>query len=250
MNIYSMSELKQRSLKRWEQNALIKFEQKMTSTHSPFPCIPATQAFALQHLRFGFASDPREYTSTREVANMLKTFSLYSRQYGSYTTLIIFYNTPADLAANSVLEFEQHYWSHLHDICLLDELDWPISIPTDPQNPNWEFCFHGEPYFMFCATPAHKQRQSRYFPYMMLAITPRWVLKSFNENKGYVNKIKQKIRKRLENYDYIARHSELKQYGDDDNYEWKQYFIRDDHSVPTSCPFFTSLKKGNTNREQ
>ncbi|UOE92501.1 YqcI/YcgG family protein [Alkalihalobacillus sp. LMS39] len=245
MNIYSISELKEKPLKRWEQDALIKFEQKMTSTHSPFPCIPATQAFALHHLRFGFAIDPRDKASAREVASMLKTFTLHSRQYGSYTTLIIFYNTPVDLASTSVLEFEQQYWSQLHEICILDDSQWPTHIPTDPKDPNWEFCFQGEPYFMFCATPAHEQRQSRYFPYMMLAITPRWVLQSFNENKAYANKIKQKIRNRLEAYDEITPHSELKQYGDDDNYEWKQYFLRDDHSNPSVCPFLASLKKEN-----
>jgi uncharacterized protein len=95
---------------------------------------------------------------------------------------------------------------------------------------------------MYCATPAHTNRRSRHFDTMMLAITPRWVLQAFNKSEIRAKKIKDSIRKRLKNYDAIDVHRDLNRYGADDNYEWKQYFLRDDDTALTRCPFHRLLK--------
>ena len=100
----------------------------------------------------------------------------------------------------------------------------------------WEFCYHGEQYFMYCATPAHINRKSRHFPYFMLAITPRGVLERFNTSPHRAAKIKEKIRERLAEYDSISIHPDLNTYGKDDNHEWKQYFLRDEDTTYQNVP--------------
>jgi uncharacterized protein len=65
----------------------------------------------------------------------------------------------------------------------LDNEEWPKHGGSDPHEYTWEFCFNGNQYFVFCATPAHKHRASRYFPFFMLAITPRWALSRFIRHK-------------------------------------------------------------------
>ncbi len=45
------------------------------------------------------------------------------------------------------------YWSLLNTTSCLDEMEWPTHIPNDPMENTWEFCFHNESYFVYCATP-------------------------------------------------------------------------------------------------
>ncbi len=71
----------------------------------------------------------------------------------------------------------------------------------------------------------------------MVALTPRWVLDTFNSNQQKAETIRNRIRERLEAYDDIAPHPQLKQYGSSENHEWKQYFLRDEDSELSQCPF-------------
>ena len=216
-------------LQPWERDALEKFEVKMLDNENPFPCIPATQGYSLHHLLYGFVGDPRKSSSIQELASFLTEFTQASKELGKYTSLIIFFETPMEwIRSYKVEPFEQLFWNLLNGH--IDPFDWPSHIPKDPHHPLWEFCFHNEPYFMYCATPSHMKRKSRHFPYFMLAITPRRVLEEFNASPRLAHKIRSKIRKRLENYDSVPAHPNLNCYGRDDNYEWKQYFLHDNET--------------------
>ncbi|MGM0873811.1 MAG: YqcI/YcgG family protein [Bacillota bacterium] len=237
------SQTKESGLLKWQLEVVEHFKNMMTNRVSPFPCIPAIQAYSFGHLRYGFVGDPRQYKTSIELASLLKEFSKSSREYGFYTSLIIFFYTSEDLMKNDhVGEYEKLFWKQLSNLHDLDDKDWPQDIPEDPEDNKWEFSFHGEKYFMFCATPSHSQRRSRYFPCMMMAITPRWVLQRFNTNEKVSGKIKQRIRNRLENYDTTEIHHSLKSYGHNDNYEWKQYFLHDDEYELPKCPFLRMMK--------
>lgn len=225
-------------LQPWKRDALEKFEAKILDKQKPFPCIPATQGYSLNHLRYGFVGDPRKISSIQELASLLTEFNQASKELGKYTSLILFYETHKEwIRSYSVEQFEQLFWDLLNGLSDMDPFDWPSHIPKDPHNSLWEFCFHKEPYFMYCATPSHARRKSRYFPYFMLAVTPRWVLEEFNATPTLANKIRSQIRKRLENYDSVPAHPNLNSYGHEDNYEWKQYFLHDDDTSLSKCPF-------------
>ncbi|MCI3920201.1 YqcI/YcgG family protein [Paenibacillus sp. TRM 82003] len=230
------------SADRWQREAVAAFQEKMTNTSKPFPCIPATQAQAMGHLRYAFAGDPRGERSTEQLAEALRVFTAQARTFGKYATLIAFFETPASLREQSVEMFEALFWKQLNGLADRDERNWPERLPTSPEEPAWEFCFHGEPYFMYCATPAHRNRLSRNFPCFMLAITPRWVLQGFNANASAAVKMKNRIRERLERYDDAPPHPQLRTYGADDNFEWKQYFLRDDESSLPKCPFLRAQR--------
>ncbi|RHW38187.1 YqcI/YcgG family protein [Neobacillus notoginsengisoli] len=216
----------------------------MTDVQHPFPCIPATLGHKLHQLRFGFLPSFKDPSSIRELAEALNEFSEIYHTTGPYASLVLFYETPADHLAN-VEEYEQIFWDQLGSVSQIDQRPWPSHIPNNPEDSLWEFCFHGEQYFVYCGTPAHKNRQSRYFPYLMLAITPRSVLVEFNQSKARAAKIKSQIRKRLANYDSAPAHPDLNTYGQDDNYEWKQYFLRDDDTSIWKCPFHRYVQTKN-----
>jgi FPC/CPF motif-containing protein YcgG len=231
-------------LQQWKRTALEKFEEKMKDKERPFPCIPATIGFSTNQLRYGFVGDPRASSTIDEVVVLLSEYTQRSKQFGKFTSLIVFYETPQDLIETYCVEkYEQLFWEHLNGLSRKDSQEWPNHIPDDPHNPIWEFCFNGEQYFIYCATPSHRNRQSRYFDYLLLAITPRWVLQEFNTSKIYAKNIKSQVRKRLKNYDSIDIHPDLNSYGENGNYEWRQYFLRDDDKTLSKCPFQRFLSK-------
>jgi uncharacterized protein len=249
-NLFKYEPSNKNQLQQWESLALEKFESKMNDKELPFPCIPATQGFALNQLRYGFLGDPRNDSSIMELAQLLSTYTIHSKEYGPYTSLIVFFETPDEIKSSySVEQFEQTFWKHLSGLAHVDHVNWPSHIPTDPHNPLWEFCYHGEQYFMYCATPSHQNRKSRHFDVYMLAITPRWVLTEFGKSEDYAKKIRTQVRKRLENYDTIGIHPDLNTYGQEDNFEWKQYFLHDDETALSKCPFHRMMTdKENNNK--
>ncbi|WP_458122852.1 YqcI/YcgG family protein [Paenibacillus sp. Z3-2] len=228
-------------LEAWKRDAYHLFSSKMSDREARFPCIPATQAFALDHLRYGFVSNFGDESAERYVSDMLKEYGDSARSFGEYSSLILFFEKEKEI--RDVLAYEKAFWDLLIQIRRLDNKPWPKDIPEDPEHPMWEFCYNNERYFVYCGTPAHISRQSRNFPYFMLALTPRWVLDIWNAQPQRAAAIAPRIRARLAAYDIIPAHPELKQYGSQDNLEYKQYFLRDDDTVPSKCPFLQSLQQ-------
>ncbi|WP_019640152.1 YqcI/YcgG family protein [Paenibacillus fonticola] len=223
----------------WKYDAYRQFALKLADTEYLFPCIPATIGFKRGQFRYGFVSDPRRDEAVAELAGLLGSFGEESRSFGKYTSLILFFETPQELVERSnVEEYRNIFWRLLRKVRELDDRDWPEHIPTDPHDPLWEYCFNQEQYFVYSATPAHRLRQSRHFPYFIMAITPRWVLVEFNASGEAAAHIRTKIRERILVYDAAGIHPDLNSYGSDNNFEWKQYFLGDDSAPSASrCPF-------------
>lgn len=222
----------------WKRKALQMFHKKMTDQDSKFPCIPAYQGYILHHFLYGFASDPRTRDAAKDMAKLLKEYGIRSKKMGDYTALVIFFDTPENVRETfSVNNYEVIFWNLLNQVSQLDTSEWPNHIVNDPSHYSWEYCFESEQYFVYCATPAHVKRKSRSFPYFMLAITPRWVLQKFFSCREQSQKVQKTIRERVHAYDSMQPHPDLKWYGQKDNLEWKQYFLRDDNTTLPVCPF-------------
>jgi len=231
-------------LEHWQWSAFNHFSSMMLDEDHPYPCLPGKQGFLANSLRFGFVGDPRNNTSIKNLAHLLQTYGDISRDTGKYASLVIFFDSrelEKDFA--DVDRYQTLFWSILSQVHEQDAKPWPEGIPEDPSHHEWEFCFDGEPYFSFCATPAHTQRKSRSFPYFMLTFQPRWVFDELNDSTTRGRKMKKVIRERLESYDGMAPHPDLKWYGQKDNHEWKQYFLHDDESTPSKCPFMRMKEK-------
>ncbi|MFD1337300.1 YqcI/YcgG family protein [Oceanobacillus iheyensis] len=215
----------------WKQDAYQYF-QSMIGEKNDYPCVPARQGLKNNMLRYGFLDNVDD---TKVLASSLKEYGNTSKAIGQYTSLIIF--IPMDDTQATVEDYQVLFWDLLSDVTNYDTSDWPATIPDNPEHHEWEFCFDGEPYFAFCATPVHQLRKSRYFPYMMLAFQPRFVFDELNASTSYGRKMKKVIRQRLQAFDSIPAHPDLKWYGNSDNHEWKQYFIGDDDHTLSKCPF-------------
>jgi hypothetical protein len=228
----------------WQQKAYNSFSTMIAGDDHNYPCIPARQGFLSNDLRFCFIGDPREEGSVKELANALREYGKCSRDIGKYTSLAIFFETPDEiLDGYDVENYRKLFWSVLNKLTIFDEEEWPEEIPNDPAHHKWEFCFGGEPFFAFCATPAHEIRKSRHFPCLFMAFQPRWVFEEINDSTVYGRNLKKLIRKRLVDYDGIPGHPDLKWYGQEDNLEWKQYFLSDNENSPSKCPFMRMKTK-------
>lgn len=222
----------------WQLDAINKWTAKMTDRGYKFPCIPAVQGYALDHLRYGYVQEAEQDEATVRLASLLQCFGERSRTFGSYTSLVVFIQTDEQRHSKAGVEYyERLFWSLLSRVTEMDRKPWPDHLPSDPSEHLWEYCYDSEPYFVYCGTPAHTLRRSRSFPYMVLAFTPRWVLENFNASPLQAEKTKQMIRKRLYEYDPVPPHPDLKLYGAEDNYEWKQYYLRDSDDSLSACPF-------------
>lgn len=230
----------------WQRDAAERLQEKMTDKAAKFPCIPAVQGHMMKHFRYGFlnAGPGEAELAARGLAELLQQYGSGSRAFGPYTSLVVLIHTGrASDGRQGVDDYERLFWMLLSRAAEYDPMPWPEHLPDDPSHHLWEYCHGGEPYFVYCGTPAHEQRRSRFFPYMMLAFTPRWVLREFNARGRQAERTKGLIRERLEAYDPVPPHPDLKLYGAEDNFEWKQYFLRDGADSPAGCPFAGGRKK-------
>lgn len=228
----------------WQQSAYRQFAAMLCDEEHPYPCVPGKQGFQTDTLRFGFTEDPRKGEASEKLASYLKQYGEISRETGNYASLVVFCHSDDMAGGRQPVEtYEQIFWDLLNRVHQLDDKPWPDHIGKDPHDHTWEFCFNGEPYFAFCATPAHTVRKSRHFPYFLIAFQPRWVFDEINSSTAFGQKLKKVIRKRLVEYDEAAPHPSLKWYGQQDNYEWEQYYLRDDDSAMSKCPFSHMHKK-------
>ncbi|OAO89102.1 hypothetical protein AXX17_ATUG04570 [Arabidopsis thaliana] len=232
----------QQNLPSWQQEAFTAFGRMIADEGDAYPCIPGRHGFASNNLRYGFIPDPRSTEAAQDAALLLDEYGRISRDTGKYASLVLFFHTPEDLSENaSVEEYEQLFWRFLTRLSEHDSSPWPPNIPTDPADPAWEFCYGGQPYFAFCATPAHEVRRSRHAPGFLVAFQPRWVFEAINDSTAFGRNMKKLIRNKLADYDSVPAHPSLKWYGQSDNQEWQQYFLRDDETAPSKCPY-TAMK--------
>jgi FPC/CPF motif-containing protein YcgG len=212
------------------------FQQSMASRERPFPCTFGIEAFRGDGLRYVFVDNPHDAASLDTLRRTLGQFLSVSRRIHRYTSLVVMFkplDTPLPVDAYRTI-----FWATLAYLHAHDPLPWPADVPTDPDHPEWEFCFAGEPTFVVCNTPAHVQRASRRSVGLIMTFQPRWVFDELRANPIRAQRTTALIRARLETYDAAPISSALGAYGDPNNREWKQYFLADveDAAQAQRCP--------------
>ena len=72
----------------------------------------------------------------------------------------------------------------------------------------------------------------------MITFQPRWVFEGMTGDSKIGKHVQKVVRDRLKTYDDVSAHPELGWYGQQENREWKQYFLHDDNNHTTGqCPF-------------
>ncbi|MQR85850.1 YqcI/YcgG family protein [Bacillus megaterium] len=220
----------------WGKDAFQYFQSDILSEENPFPCILGVEGFKKDLLRFSFVTTPYNYQDIRNAALALREYIDTFKTIGRYTSFVLFFKP--EHKERSMEEYETMFWDTLTFLHQIDQKKWPQDIPKDPKDPLWEFCFHGEPIFVVCNTPAHSLRKSRKSRGFMITFQPRWVFEGMTGDSKIGKHVQKVVRDRLKTYDEVSAHPELGWYGQQENREWKQYFLRDDNNYTTGqCPF-------------
>lgn len=205
---------------------------------SPFPCF-----FGAESVRDGeplYTAVP-SMTEKDALLGLGKTLIEYLETYREYSeraSLVTFFKPPNNSLSEA--QYHQQLWHLLQFLHVHDPEPWPESIPTDPDDPHWEFCFAGEPIFPTCRAPFHERRSSRYCPIgLEITFQPR----SLFENLGVTadtdagQQARDIIQDRLEEYDGVCPHADLGDWGVEGDREWPQYMLSEEtEQAPDSCP--------------
>jgi FPC/CPF motif-containing protein YcgG/quercetin dioxygenase-like cupin family protein len=241
MQLYDKDGLNDLQNDQWEFNAYSDFKSIVTDDKVAFPCTLGVAGFSANQLRFHFISAPLGTDRAAvELAAALQSFIPNARSFGKNTSLVIFFKETRDLGTDA---YEKIFWSILNKLHRLDARPWPKDIPAAPDERMWEFSFAGEPIFVVCNTPSHRERRSRYSKNFMITFQPRWVFEGvIGEGAPNSDRIKREIRRRLAIFDTVEPSPDLGGYREESNREWKQYFLQENNAPRIeSCPFHSKL---------
>ena len=134
--------------------------------------------------------------------------------------------------------YRQRFWRLLKHLHRHDPEPWPAQTPKDPHAVKWQFCFGGEEFFIFSASPSYQRRKSRNLgDCQILLMQPRSSFSILNTNANGAS-ARAKVRTRIQQWDKQDAHPDLGVFGDPASREWKQYFLPDTMDAETGkCPF-------------
>ena len=206
----------------WKEKRYIEFRETMRSTR--YPCHFAVNAERNDSARYLFAGDVRDRDALLKVREGLRQYLERYQSIAKRTTLVMFFKPPTEDQGER--EYRDQFWRVLEFLNERDPEPWPSDVPGDPHDSEWEFCFSGEPMFIVGRAPFYTDRKSRYTPYgLEITIQPRRTLDDIGGNTMEGQRVRSVIRDRLKDYDDIAPHPDIGDYGDPNAREWKQYLL-------------------------
>lgn len=205
---------------------------------TPFPCF-----FGAESVKNG---DPL-YTAVPSLADkdallrlgatLLDYLETY-RDHSDRASLVAFFKPPTRELTES--EYHDTLWHILQFLHVHDPAPWPTNIPTDPDDPYWEFCFGGEPIFPTCRAPFYDERTSRYSPVgLEITFQPRGLFEDLGVTADTEagERARDVIQGRLEDYDGVCPHADLGDWGTEGDREWPQYMLSaSEEQSPDACP--------------
>jgi len=206
----------------WKKKRYMTFRETMQNTQ--YPCYFAVNAEENDTARYLFSGSIYDRDSLLKTREGLRQYLERYQSIADRTTLVIFFKPPDE--AQSEQEYRDQFWKLLKFLNNRDPEPWPNDVPEDPANPEWEFCFSGEPMFIVGRAPFYTDRKSRYTPYgLEITIQPRKILDDISGDTIEGQQARSVIRNRLEDYDDLGPHPDIGDYGDSDSQEWKQYLL-------------------------
>ncbi len=222
---------------KWAQGRFAGFRQLVTDPSPGFSCYFAVIAEDAGALRFTYVGEDevnRPFEFAEALRAFLKKYSFSRRPRGALIAFI----EDGRSATHTLACDEERFWTIVQKLHNLDPASWPPDIPTDPEDPGWTFCFDGTPLFIAGHGPSYRNRLSRNAQDgMFLVIQPRTNLEGITGRGPKAEKVRQRIRRLLANYDRIPPSPELGVYGDGTSREWRQYWLPDGNEpVLRTCP--------------
>jgi FPC/CPF motif-containing protein YcgG len=234
------------TLPEWARRQYESFDEKLLGERdgTDFPChfgVEAQQNGGALYTFVPGTGDPGEVDEAAldAFATVVEAYLETREMHGPRTSLVTFFEPPADAAAWGECAYRDVFWrvlQHLHDV---DTTPWPADIPTDPAHPQFEFCYDGEPMFVTGAAPFYEERASRYNGVgLEVTFQPRTVFEGITGDTDAGQHAREQIQDRIDDYDGTGVHPHIGDWEDGDSHEWKQYLLPtgDETYADDACP--------------
>jgi FPC/CPF motif-containing protein YcgG len=224
----------------WVRRHWESFYEGVTGEHegSPFPCyfgVESVENGEPLYAAVPSLTDPDALLRFRDA--LLEYLDTYRDRDGR-ASFVTFWKPPAEDFSEG--DYHETLWHVLNFLHVHDPEPWPEDIPTDTDDPKWEFCFGGEPMFPTCRAPFYDDhdRISRYCPVgLEITFQPRALFEGITADTEAGQQAREVIQSRVEDYDGQCPHADLGDWGVEGDREWKQYLFReDDEQSPDECP--------------
>lgn len=226
------------SLPEWVTNSYLQFTQTITSKNPVFPCYFATNAHFHNSLYFTYI-ESNQISNPSEFISLLREYIILQKESKYYSALVVFIDTKLK---NQKLEYyEGQFWNILQCIHDSDLKPWMDSIPKDPEDSDWTFCFDNMPLFINGHSMHYIERKSRSAHCdIMLIIQSFENLSKLRKTTKNVQNISDVIRDYVYKYDNLPISNVFgNNFADPETFNWKQFWLedRDSESIKVkSCP--------------
>jgi hypothetical protein len=216
------------------------FRTGLTGTHggSPFPCYFGAESVANGEPLYTAVPSMTDRDALLDLGRTLLDYLAVRGEHGDRASLVAFFRPPRRELSEA--DYHELLWNLLQFLHVHDPEPWPADIPTEPDDPYWEFSFGGEPMFPTCRAPFYDDRRSRYCPVgLEITFQPRALFESLGvtADTDAGQQARAVIGDRLEAYDGVCPHADLGDWGVEDDREWPQYLLsRDAAQAPETCP--------------
>lgn len=202
---------------------------------SPFPCYFAPIAKNKGSLRYTYLSG-HERSHPDAFVEAVREYQRESPHIRPLGALLLFVETSPDVTTRG--QYEAVFWSLLQYLHDQDVSPWPTTTSPDPDDPQWQFCFGGEPWFLVGKAPFYQRRKSRWADGLMLLVQTQKMLDPVDGYRPEADSIRQRIRAAITQYDGMPPSPDLEVVGDPAFRDWRQYWLRDTNEEPgpTRCP--------------
>ncbi|MER5887193.1 YqcI/YcgG family protein [Streptomyces sp. NPDC001941] len=121
--------------------------------------------------------------------------------------------------------YRSRFWDVLSALHSRDPGPRPEGVPSDPDDPLWEFAFAGEPLFAFGTCPAYGPRRSRALgESLVIGVQCRSVFRTISGATDAGRAAKRRIRRSLAEYEDVPLLSDAGDGLGSTTHKWKQYF--------------------------
>ena len=217
---------------------------------TPFPCFFGAESVANGDPLYTAVPSTSDADALLGLGRTLVEYLGGWQDHSDRASLVAFFRPPDRELSEA--EYHDTLWHVLQFLHIHDPEPWPEAIPTDPDDPYWEFCFAGEPIFPTCRAPFYEVRKSRYCPVgLEITFQPRALFEHLDVTADTAagEHAREVIQERLEGYDGVCPHADLGDWGVEGDREWPQYMLSaDETQAPTECPITVTREHPKSDR--
>ncbi len=224
----------------WVGDHWMSFEDGLLGSRngSPFPCFFGAESVANGDPLYTVCPSMSDADALLSLRDTILEYLEVWPDHSDRASLVTFFEPPATQLTEA--DYHDALWHILQTLHLHDPVPWPSEIPTDPDDPYWEFCLGGEPMFPTCRAPFYDDRKSRYCPIgLEITFQPRALFEQLNVTGDTEagQQARAVIQDRLSEYDGVCPHADLGDWGVEGDREWPQYMLAaDEQQAPSACP--------------